>query len=264
MRAEFLRRGFLRFPRDPAVVAWAEAARPLAMEIADAPNHRAAWLRCGGAWFAGVNVFPNDPDGGVAARRIPPLAGDAVGFIRSGLEIEPTPWDAAQISVCYPGYPRHGAEESDAAFAYRRDRDAAHVDGLRRDGPRRRRKPGERHAFILGLPLTEVAADAAPLVVWEGSHEVMRRALSEALDGAPPDRWSDVDVTDAYHAARRRCFETLERVEVPARPGEAYLIHRLALHGVAPWRGAETRPRAIAYFRPELRRGSTDGWLTDP
>ncbi|MEM8752922.1 MAG: hypothetical protein AAGF90_08105, partial [Pseudomonadota bacterium] len=113
----------------------------------------------------------------------------------------------------------------------------------------------------LGLPLNEAPAGAAPLVVWEGSHEVMRAALREAFGDAPPEAWPEIDVTDAYQAARRRCFETLRRVEVPARPGEAYLIHRLALHGVAPW-AAEAGPgrRAVAYFRPDPFPDAPPGW----
>jgi hypothetical protein len=138
------------------------------------------------------------------------------------------------------------------------------VDGLIRDAARRR-TPGESHAFILGVPLTETDPGAAPLVVWEGSHEVMRQALSGALGGTPPEKWGEVDVTEAYHAARRLCFETLKRVEIAARPGESYVIHRLALHGVAPWRGSETRQRAIAYFRPTIDNpGDADWWLTAP
>ncbi len=74
-----------------------------------------------------------------------------------------------------------------------------------------------------------------------------------------------MDVTEAYHAARREVFETCARVVVHARPGEAYLIHRLALHGVAPWRaGAKAPPegRMIAYFRPEI--GSPADWIEAP
>jgi hypothetical protein len=110
---------------------------------------------------------------------------------------------------------------------------------------------GETHLFILGLPLTPAAEGASPMVVWEGSHEVMRAALAGALAGVAPQDRATADVTDAYGAARRRCFETLRRVEIPAQPGEAYLVHRLALHGVAPWRApAGAGPRSIAYFRP--------------
>ena len=74
-----------------------------------------------------------------------------------------------------------------------------------------------------------------------------------------------MDVTEIYHAARREAFETCRRVEITARPGEAYVVHRLALHGVAPWRdGTPAGPdgRMIAYLRPELPE--TGDWLALP
>ena len=58
-------------------------------------------------------------------------------------------------------------------------------------------------------------------------------------------------------------FETCRRVTVPAQPGEAYLVHRLALHGVAPWEDGAEAPeegRMIVYFRPEFPAGGRD-WL---
>ena len=63
-------------------------------------------------------------------------------------------------------------------------------------------------------------------------------------------------------AAERQC----RRVPVTARPGEAYLVHRLCLHGVAPWaEDAGEEVRAIAYFRPDPRPGEApDWWLTEP
>jgi hypothetical protein len=42
-------------------------------------------------------------------------------------------------------------------------------------------------------------------------------------------------------------------------------VHRLCLHGVAPWAADATAPpegRMIAYFRPMLR--SVAAWLHDP
>ncbi|WP_235438991.1 hypothetical protein [Candidatus Rhodobacter oscarellae] len=175
-------------------------------------------------------------------------------------------WDRAQISVTYPGYPKPGEGESDAGFRFRRDRDAAHVDGLLPVGAARRRMLHEPHAFVLGLPLTETGAGASPLVVWCGSHERMRDALGAALQEHPAARWSEIDLTDVYQDARRACFERCERVELHARPGEAYIVHRLALHGVAPWQeGAAAPPegRMIAYFRPELSAPVTR-WIADP
>lgn len=262
----FFRRGWVAFPHDPDIARWAAAARPLADRIAADPDLRDRWLRCGGTWFAGVNVLPNDALGAVAAEGVPPLAGAPLRFIADTLGLAGFDWDAAQVSVCYPGYPAApSVDESEAAFRYRRDRDAAHVDGLERDAERRRR-PGEAHGFILGIPLTPTPPGAAPFVVWEGSHEIVRTAFRERLGGIDPARWRDEDVTDAYVAARRRIFADCPRVPVHAAPGGAYLVHRLALHGVAPWApdGGDA-PRAIAYFRPETWPGGTlEKWLNAP
>ncbi len=66
------------------------------------------------------------------------------------------------------------AGESPAKTRYRRERDAAHVDGLLPEGEERRRHLREHHGFILGLPMVEFDREASPFVVWEGSHEIMR------------------------------------------------------------------------------------------
>ncbi|MFC0160383.1 hypothetical protein ACFFKB_20800, partial [Mameliella alba] len=169
----------------------------------------------------------------------------------------------AQLSITFPGYPRPRAGESEAGFRYRLNRDAAHVDGVLAEGAARRRHIREPHAWILGLPLTEADPGASPLVAWEGSHHVMRDALRAALAGKPPETWADVDVTEAYQAARRTCFETCRRVALPAAPGEALLLHRLTLHGIAPWaEGAQAPPegRMVAYFRPQVM-GGAEAWL---
>ncbi|MEM1384156.1 MAG: hypothetical protein AAF713_07580 [Pseudomonadota bacterium] len=265
----FFERGWVAFPPDPVTEAWADAARPLAEEIFTDPGERAAWLRCGDTWFAGVNVFPNDDRGAVPDRGVPPLAGPVVDFVRETLRLDGFAWDRAQISVCLPGYPQPWDGESEAAFRFRRDRDAAHVDGLLRDEARRRRL-GEVHGFILGLPLTEVPEDAAPLVVWEGSHTSMREAFRARFAGVAPMDWAAEDITDAYTEARRAVFSKCRRVAVTVPCGGAYLVHRLALHGVAPWgpRGGAD-PRSIAYFRPDTgaREEFPDDpswWLEDP
>ena len=264
--AEFFRRGWTCFAHDPAIAKWVVRARPVAERILSDPAVRARWLRCGGTWFAGVNVFPNGQDGSVPEDDVPPLGGGVVDFVEEALGLSGFAWDAAQISVCFPGYPQPWEGELDAAFRYRRDRDAAHVDGLRRTDPGRRRSLGEVHGFILGLPMTEVGAEAAPLVVYEGSHEVMRRAFRDRFAGLASENWAAEDVTDAYVAARRECFQICPRVPVHARPGQAYLVHRLALHGVAPWaEAAGSEPRMIAYFRPDPYPGAPpDWWLERP
>lgn len=252
-------RGFEVFPRDEPVARWAGAVRPEALATLDDPAF-AGWWRAGGTWFAGVNALPNDAEGRTAAA--PALAGAAVAAAR---EMADLPLDRAQVSVCRPGYPRPDPGESESSARYRRTRDAAHLDGLRAIGPQRRRHVSEPHGWILGIALTDCGPGASPLVAWEGSHEVLRAALKERLDGVPADRWAQEDVTDAYQDARRRVFQTCRRVELPLRPGEAVLLHRLVLHGVAPWADDAKAPpdgRVIAYFRPLLPRLAD--WLALP
>ena len=263
---QFFRRGWCAFEHDPVLAAWAKAARPAAEATLHDPELRSQWLRCSGTWFAGVNALANDASGAVPDHDVPPLAGAAADFIGEVLNLPRIAWDKAQVSICFPGYPQPWDGENEAAFRFRRDRDAAHVDGLRRIEPGRRRKLAETHAFILGIPLTETRPDAAPFTVYEGSHELMRRAFRARLEGIAPADWAEEDVTEAYVAARREAFETCPRVPVHAKPGQAYLAHRLSLHGVAPWGASpETGPRMIVYFRPALAaEQELDWWLERP
>ena len=262
MRQTFLERGWCRFPFDPVLAGWVEHAFPAARAAVSAPEN-AQWLRCGGTWFAGVNVLENDGRGALRGGR--PLAGEATDFVRESLGIRNFEWDHGQVSVCYPGYPKPMPSEPETAYRYRLRRDAAHVDGLLPEGPDRRRHLREHHGFILGMPMADADEDAAPFVVWEGSHEIVRSAFRDLYQGTPPDMWGELDVTDAYHDIRRKIFDRCERVEICARPGEAYLVHRLCLHGVAPWsEGASAGPdgRMIVYFRPEY--GGPEDWLNAP
>jgi hypothetical protein len=101
-------------------------------------------------------------------------------------------------------------------------------------------------------------------VVWEESHAVIRQALASVLVHHPPRDWPEIDLTEAYHEARRSVFATCRRVELHARPGEVLLLHRLVLHGMAPWApDAQANPegRMIAYLRPEFPMIAD--WLAD-
>lgn len=234
--------GWRRIGPDPALAGWAAAARPIACAALAASQEP---LRCGGTWVVGLDLLPNDADGTVGGV---PLPWGVLG-------LPPEPLHRAQLSAVYPGYPRPSPDESDSAFRFRQTRDAAHLDGLLAIGPDRRRMVKEPHGWILGLPLTEADRGASPLVVWEGSHEILRAALLRAVEGHRPQAWGEVDLTGIYAEARRAVFATCRRVELPSRPGEALLLHRLTLHGVAPWaEGAQAGPegRVIAYFRPQL------------
>ncbi|WP_128515931.1 hypothetical protein [Tabrizicola thermarum] len=242
--------GWQRIGPHPAIAAWAKAARAAALDVLAATTE--TW-RCGGTWFVGVDALPNAPDGSI----------DGTAFPWVALPLAPEPLHRAQLSVIRPGYPQPSPEETPAAFAFRRDRDAAHLDGLLPIGPDKRRMVKEPHAWILGLPLNDTAA--APLTVWEGSHDILRAALLEALNPHPPETWGDIDITEAYQAARKDIFATCRRIELHAKPGEATLLHRLTLHGVAPWKPDDRAPREgrmIAYLRPQFT--TVHQWLTAP
>ncbi|MGL4320427.1 MAG: hypothetical protein ACRCS3_06140, partial [Paracoccaceae bacterium] len=205
-----------------------------------------------GTWHVGLEALKNGPDGALGG----------VAFPWDALPITPMPLERGQVSVIRPGYPQPWEGEDGAAFAFRQKRDAAHLDGLLPVGAARQRMVKEPHAWILGIALNDHDADASPLTVWEGSHLVLGEALRGALADIPKADWGNVDLTAAYQAARRRVFDTCPRVTVPLRLGEASLLHRLTLHGMAPWADGAVAPdfgRMIAYFRPMLP--SVAAWL---
>jgi hypothetical protein len=243
-------KGYTRFPFDPRLAAWAAHTASTSSAILSEPSHE-KWWRHQRTWFVGVDALPNDQDGRLPDG--PPLAGSVIDFIRAELDFQ-GPWHRGQLSVCFPGYPQRDPQESEAQHKFRLTRDGAHVDGLHGEGPKKRRHFREAHQFILGIPLNAASAEESPLVVWDGSHLVMQDMFAQVFAGITESRWSEVDVTEAYHAARQRCFETCRRVAVYAQPGESYVIHKFALHGVAPWvgDGATSGSRMIAYFRPQM------------
>jgi hypothetical protein len=258
----FFDAGWCRFEYDPLLYRWVEAALAPARATLEDPR-LAKWLRYQGTWFAGVNALPNDARGAVGDSG--PLSGSAVDFIAGELGLKQFDWDAAQVSICYPGYPRPMTGESPGRTRYRRESDAAHVDGLLPEGSARRRHLREYHGFILGIPMVEFDADASPFVVWEGSQEIMRAAFGRRFCGLAPELWGEQDITDTYHAARKQALAECRRVEIHARPGEAFIAHRLVLHGMAPWREGATAGddgRMICYFRPDPF-GAYE-WLNDP
>jgi hypothetical protein len=242
-------RGWLRFDAEPATLAWAGVALMRARQ-ALAGSGREGW-RCGGTWWVGLDALDNDAAGAVDGM---PLAGHAADLARSlggGAAMH-----RGQLSTTLPGFPRPDEGESPAAFAFRRDRAGAHVDGLLAVGPHKRRILREPHGYVLGIALSEADPDAAPLTVWDASHIPLGEAFRAALRPHDPGAWTDIDLTEPYKAARRDVLARCKRLALPLRPGEAVVLHRHLLHGVAPWaQGAGSAPegRIIAYFRPEVR-----------
>ena len=251
-----LDRGWHKFPMSQDRRRWAEVAHEKALAISRDPEQIKKWVQCEGTWFVGVEALATDATGALGSMNLDTELAD---FIAS-YDIAPMP--AAQLSIIYPDYPKPRAGDSDAAFRYRRDRDAAHVDGLHAIGTPKRRFLKEAHAFVLGVPLNTADEKASPMVVWEGSHIIMQQAFRTALAGRPVDQWPHIDLTETYIKARKTVFDACERVIVHAHVGEAYAIHPLSVHGVAPWDKDAQAPeegRMIAYFRPEFKDWSH--WL---
>ena len=238
--------GYAVFAPTEAGRRWAEAARRAAMQVSARPGVRVQNLRHGQTWFVGVDALPNAADGAIGGV---PLEGAWRAHVPD------VPLHRAQVSIVYPGYPGRDADESVPNHRYRRARCAAHVDGLLPVGPGRRRFAQEWHAYIVGLPLN--ASRQAPTVVWPGSHRIMQAALRAAVGDRDP---KDVDVTDAYHAARSAVFERCDPVPLHACVGGAFLLHRFALHGTAPWDGPVGAARMVAFLRPEYETAAE--WLT--
>ena len=264
--------GFCVFDIDPKLTQWVDASLPAAQHAINTPAN-AHWLRHGGTWFAGVNVLDNDAHGctpnGIN------LQGNAANFLSEKLGADLSCLDRAQISVCYPGYPKKSDEESSAAHAYRLRRDAAHIDGLLREdqinpthnssqqNASQHRFIREHHHYVLGIPMVNADQGAAPYVVWPESHTVFVEGFSDFLADYAPKDWCNVPITECYQALRRSVFERCERVEIPLMPGQAIVSHRLLLHGTAPWKqGASAHPdgRIIGFFRPTNL--SPEQWLS--
>ena len=262
MKTVFFEKGWAVFAPEVATLSWAKSALTDGVHALNDPEF-SQWYQCENTWFVGLDVLRNDAEGRIGGSA--PLSGAAVDFIAQTCGGWPA-LHRGQLSGVFPGYPRPRAGETEAGFRYRVNRDAAHVDGVLGVGAPKRRFVQEPHAFILGVPLTRADRDAAPLVVWEGSHRIMRDAFRLAFATTQTTDLSEVDVTDVYQAARREVFETCPRVIVHGPPGAAILVHRLALHGVAPWaEGATADPagRLIAYFRPPIA-GGVRAWVDLP
>lgn len=259
---DYTQGGFCVFEPDQAILDWVQLTLPAARQAVAAATNR-HWLRHNKTWFAGVNVLPNDASGKVMGGIA--VQGRAAQFVETSLNGNLQALDRAQVSVCYPGYPQQDADETNAAFNFRLKRDAAHLDGLLRktnaDG-QSKRYIREHHDYIFGIGMSAASAEAAPFVVWEGSHQLVRRGLQETLRGISPNEWHNTDIVGAYQDLRRSIFARCPRIEVPLKKGQTIVAHRLLLHGTAPWRAgakASQDGRMTCFFRPSNLR--PEQWL---
>ena len=93
----------------------------------------------------------------------------------------------------------------------------------------------------------------------------MQTLFAAKLGQLPPQDWPGLALTAGCHQARQTALRDCRRVAVHCRPGESVVVHRHALHGVAPWgQQAAAGPdgRMICCFRPELQH--KQAWLRAP
>ena len=251
--SSFNRCGWAVVHEDSGMSKWIVTAKKSVLKRLNSNQLDTKQFKCGGKWFVGVNFLDNDKNGrldnfefdGIAVRAIKDHFGELFKF-----------WDKAQVSICYEGYPKPSDDETSAAFAFRKNKFGAHVDGILPIGKSKRRYAREFHTFILGIPLESYDIFAAPLVVWEGSHQIVRGYLSKKLLNTSVKSWKNIDITQTYHEARKEIFLKCRKKIIMVPAGGSYILHRLALHGVMPWKKTgdlEANSRKIVYFRPVLK-----------
>ena len=249
----FNRFGWAVLDPDKEMYEWIDQAKKISQQKLDKNYFIKKQLRCGGTWFVGANFLKNDSHGklnGVS------LKGKAVRSIVDRYGKLFSEWDQAQVSICYRGYPQPSKSETLASFNYRKNYFGAHLDGIIPIGQPKRRYAQQYHTFIFGIPLVNFNAFAAPLVVWEGSHQIMRDAISRRLLKSSVKLWKDLDITEIYQEARKEVFLKCEQKKIVVPLGGTYILHRQVLHGVMPWGKhgrSDEKGRMIAYFRPTLK-----------
>ena len=257
---DYSTRGWVALPFSDDLFSWVNGVKASVNQKLQLMCEEEKDVRCGGTWFPGVNFLDNDPHGNIDGSIFPSDLTDLKKKLEpafSGF------YDRAQISICYPGYPKKMDDETVSAFNYRKNRFAAHLDGLLPIGQHRRRFLMEHHAFIYGIPINLTGEGSSPCVVWEGSHKVVQNEFKSFLTFRKIHSLQDQDVTEFYSSIRKKIFASCRMKKIWLPVGQSYLIHRLTLHGILPWvRDAKNTNvnRTVAYFRPHLI-GGHETWL---
>lgn len=250
---DYCEKGYCHFAYDEALDAWIDSILPMAeATLTDSAN--AHWWRWRGTWFAGVNVLPNDKQGRCGDSK--PLQGKAYEFAKKHIPLCDD-LDKAQISVCVSGYPQPDGE---AGFAFRLHKDAAHLDGLLKENDKR--FLCEYHGYILGIGLNSTDEKSSPVVIYEGSHKRVQAWLQKRF--ADEKAWETIDLTAEYNALRKDILQTCPRKILPLQKGEAFILHRLSIHGTARWESESHTPRKLAFFRPAISKKNMQNWLHSP
>ena len=263
----FQTKGWVKFDYNATIDNWVNQARPFVKQAMEHDDNQ-HWWRCGNTWFVGVNLLPNDNQGNIGDGF---LSGEVNDFIQQYFIMPEKGFDRAQISTCVPGYPQPSVNESGTAFNFRLNKDAAHVDGVLPINKRRFLQ--EYHAFILGIPLTDIDINTSPFVIWEQSHSIIEQTFSQRFNNIPYHQWQHEDITECYKSARQQVLDSCKRRVIEAKVGEVYFAHRLSVHGMTRWKQTENTSehnkttksnRTICYFRPNYQIEELEVFLAHP
>ncbi len=154
----------------------------------------------------GCRRTPQRRDGAVPGG--PPFLARPMEFIKNDLRFAP-PLHRAQVSVCYPGYPRTSPDETPAAFGFRLNRDASPCRRASGGRPGSPPLPERAAAYIWGFRSRKPVRMPRRWSLWQGSHRHMGKVFTEALANKAQAEWPGIDLTEAYQAARREVFASL-------------------------------------------------------
>ena len=234
---------------------WIDSAKASIVKKFDQRKYKKSDFRSGATWFTGINFLDNGPNGDINGK---PFSSEIWFEISEKFGSEVKYWDAAQVSICWKGYPIKDSLESENSFRYRLKRYSSHLDGLIPVGQKKRRFAKEFHAFILGIPLLNNSVDAAPLVVWEGSHIIFRDIFRRVYSGLSESEISALDVTEIYHKYRKEVFSSCCTRKVVPYKNQPYILDRHLLHGVVPWK-EDINSSSIPYEDNALRLNPMTG-----
>ena len=261
----FKKKGWSFLTKGPRYSDWLEAALNNILNNFQVSSIDKNQLRSGQTWFVGMNFLKNTSDGSLGK-----ISFDQVllSQIEQKFGVSVDYWDRGQVSINWEGYPKKDIFETDLSYRYRLKYFASHVDGLIPVGVKKRRYLKEPHAFVLGLPVLNNFIHSAPLVVWEGSHLIIRSMFNSIFREVEDTELENIDVTDFYKDARRQIFSSCTPRRIFSTDFQPYILDRHLLHGVAPWisskksqtntdwKSVKLDPldgRIIIYFRPYFK-----------